>query len=174
MNQFGARKRHSMFQVLTTLQEKIFDLWRDNKMLCLVSFDVKRPYNESTATLCLGVCDNVKWLDLPQAGLPLTSPLSLILFLFFNADLVQTPINRTRGAITFVGDYNAWIVGLSAQANVQRLYASVIPESRHGRGATASSSYRKDRPDPLLPHTAKDSGCPKDYSSRAGGSVAPG
>jgi len=44
-NQFGARKRHSTVQALTLLQEKIYDAWRDGKVLSLVSFDVKGAYN---------------------------------------------------------------------------------------------------------------------------------
>lgn len=39
---------------------------------------------------------------LPQAGLPQGSPLSPILFLFFNTDLVQRRIDSNGGAIAFV------------------------------------------------------------------------
>jgi hypothetical protein len=35
------------------------------------------------------------------------SPLSPILFLFFNSDLVQCTINRNGGSIAFVDDYTA-------------------------------------------------------------------
>ena len=45
--------------------------------------------------------------DLPQAGLPQGSPLSPILFLFFNADLVQWKIDSNGGAIAFVDDFTA-------------------------------------------------------------------
>jgi len=37
-----------------------------------------------------------------QAGLPQGSPLSPILFLFFNFNLVQTKTNKNQGAIAFV------------------------------------------------------------------------
>jgi hypothetical protein len=37
-----------------------------------------------------------------QAGLPQGSPLSPILFLFFNVNLVQTKTNKNQGAIAFV------------------------------------------------------------------------
>ena len=154
-NQFGARKRHSTVQALSLLQEKIYDAWRDGKVLSLVSFDVKGAYNGvdrnvllrrlrgrqvpevvvrwvesfcSNRQACMMVNGEISdMVDLPQAGLPQGSPLSPILFLFFNADLVQTPIKRNRGAIAFVDDYNAWVVGPSAQANVERLQVEVIP-----------------------------------------------
>jgi hypothetical protein len=47
-----------------------------------------------------------------QAGLLQGSPLSPILFLFFNADLVQQKIDGKGGAIAFVDDYSIWVVGL--------------------------------------------------------------
>ncbi|KYK58871.1 hypothetical protein DCS_05889 [Drechmeria coniospora] len=55
--------------------------------------------------------------DLPQAGLPQGSPLSLILFLFFNADLVQRRITWNGGAIAFVNDFSAWVAGPTAKEN---------------------------------------------------------
>lgn len=45
--------------------------------------------------------------DLPQPRLPQGSPLSPILFLFFNADLVQRQIDSQGGAIAFVDDFTA-------------------------------------------------------------------
>jgi hypothetical protein len=40
-----------------------------------------------------------------------------ILFLFFNADLVQHKIDANGGSIAFVDDYTAWVVGPSAESN---------------------------------------------------------
>ena len=45
--------------------------------------------------------------DLQHAGLPQGSPLSSILFLFFNASLVKIPIYKCKGSIAFVDDYSA-------------------------------------------------------------------
>ncbi|KAM4061787.1 endonuclease-reverse transcriptase domain-containing protein [Hirsutella rhossiliensis] len=45
------------------------------------------------------------------------SPLSPILFLFFNADLVQTKISTSGGSIAFVDDYSAWVTGSTAESN---------------------------------------------------------
>src|SRR5690606_25458780 len=63
--------------------------------------------------------------ELAQAGLPQGSPLSPILFLFFNADLVQQRIDQNGGAIAFVDDYTAWVVGKTAAENKDRLQAIV-------------------------------------------------
>lgn len=38
---FGARKRRSTTQALPILQERIWDAWRERKLLFLVGFDVK-------------------------------------------------------------------------------------------------------------------------------------
>ena len=65
--------------------------------------------------------------DLPQAGLPQGSPPSPILFLFFDADLVQIPITKKRGAIAFVDDFTAWVVRPSAGTNTHRLQSELIP-----------------------------------------------
>ena len=54
---------------------------------------------------------------LTQPGLPQGSPLSPILFLFFNADLVQRTLNGNGGSMAFVDDYTAWVTGASARSN---------------------------------------------------------
>jgi hypothetical protein len=79
--------------------------------------------------------------QLPQAGLPQGSPLSPILFLFFNADLVQQQINDSGGAIAFLDDYTAWVTGPSAEANyagIQQIVDRVIQWEKRS-GATFES-----------------------------------
>src|SRR5216117_3306935 len=144
-NHFGGRKCRSTEQALTLLQESIFKAWRSRRVVSLISFDVKGAYNGVCKERLLqrlaarGIPQQlVRWVDafcsgrtasievnghtsekrsLPQAGLPQGSPLSPVLFLFFNADLVQQRIGTNGGSVAFIDDYTAWVVGPSAQAN---------------------------------------------------------
>jgi hypothetical protein len=144
-NHFGARKQRSAEQAILLLQERIYEAWRRREVLSLISFDVKGAYNGVCKERLLqrlrsrGIPEILtNWIDafcsnrtvtieinghssekreLPQAGLPQGLPLSPILFLFFNADLVQHQINKAGGAIAFVDDYSAWVTGTTAQDN---------------------------------------------------------
>jgi Reverse transcriptase (RNA-dependent DNA polymerase)/Endonuclease-reverse transcriptase len=144
-NHFGARKQRSAEQALMLLQEHIYHAWRNKRVVSLISFDVKGAYNGVFKDRLLqrlgarGIPQQlVRWIDsfcsertasitvngytsdpqlLLQAGLPQGSPLSPILFLFFNADLVQHKIYSRGGAIAFVDDYTAWVTGPTADAN---------------------------------------------------------
>ncbi|KAH7471925.1 hypothetical protein FOMA001_g13244 [Fusarium oxysporum f. sp. matthiolae] len=152
-NHFGARKQRSAEQALVLLQEHIFSAWRSRHVVSLISFDVKGAYNGVCKERSLqrmkarGIPEGIfRWVDafcsertativingqssesrpLPQAGLPQGSPLSPMLFLFFNADLVQTQIDRNGGAIAFVDDYTAWVSGPTAQSNRRGIQAII-------------------------------------------------
>jgi hypothetical protein len=63
--------------------------------------------------------------ELEQAALPQGSPLSPILFLFSNVDLMQQRIDQNSRAIAFVDDYTAWVVGKTAAENKDCLQAIV-------------------------------------------------
>nr|AEB91360.1 unknown [Verticillium dahliae VdLs.17] len=152
-NHFGARKQRSAEQALVLLQEQIYAAWRNRWVVSLVSFDVKGAYNgvckerliqrmrarglpedllrwveafcsDRTATIQVnGQASEVR--TLPQAGLPQGSPLSPILFLFFNADLVQQKINCYGGAIAFVDDFTSWVAGPTTQDNRKGIEAII-------------------------------------------------
>jgi hypothetical protein len=152
-NHFGARKRRSTEQALLLLQEHIYRAWRNRKVLSLISFDIKGAYNgvfnqrllqrleargiptwlvrwigafcsDRTATITVNGHTS-KRRSLPQAGLPQGSPLSPVLFLFFNADLVQSRIDSKGGSLAFVDDYSAWVTGPTAEANREGLQAII-------------------------------------------------
>ena len=144
-NHMRAWKKRSAEQALILLQEHIYKAWRSRKVLSLVSFDVKGAYNGVHKDRLLQRLQAreipwlyVNWIDtfcsnrtatlqvnrytsehktLLQSGLLQGSSLSLILFLFFNADLVQRTLNGNEGSIAFVDDYTAWVTGASARFN---------------------------------------------------------
>lgn len=61
-----------------------------------------------------------------HTGLTQGSPLSPILFLFFNADLVSSVINKNKGAIAFIDDFTSWVTGISVKDNLDKLRNLVI------------------------------------------------
>ena len=75
--------------------------------------------NRKTTVMVNG--STIRLIDLQHAGLPQGSPLSPILFLFFNASLVKSPINKYKGSITFVDNYSAWVTGELIQTNIIKL-----------------------------------------------------
>lgn len=125
-------------------------------MLSLISFDVKGTYNRvckerlvqrmkargipevllrwveafcSGRTAAIQINGQLSEVqDLPQPGLPQGSPLSPILFLFFNADLVQRQIDSQGGAIAFVDDFTAWVTGPTVHSNREGI-TSIINEA---------------------------------------------
>jgi Reverse transcriptase (RNA-dependent DNA polymerase) len=169
-NHFGARKQRSTEQAILVLQECVYKAWRSRKVLSLISFDVKGAYNgvykerllqrlqargippivvQWIGAFCSNRIANVvvngytaPQKQLPQAGLPQGSPLSPILFLFFNADLVQQRIDSKGGAIAFVDDYTAWVTGPSAEVNHIRIQQIVdrAVEWEKRSGATFKST----------------------------------
>lgn len=93
--------------------------------------------SERTASIQING-QNSEVQNLPQAGLLQVSPLSLILFLFFNADLVQRRIDSHRGAIAFVDDFTAWVTAPTAQCNrggIEAIINDALDWERRG-GAT--------------------------------------
>lgn len=67
-------------------------------------------------------------VTLDDARLLQRSPLSQILFLFFNIDLVKSIINKNKETIAFIDDYTSWVTGLDIKSNTERLQAEVIPK----------------------------------------------
>ena len=55
--------------------------------------------------------------NLPFPGVPQGSSLSLIIYLFFNADLVEREIIKKEGLVAFIDNYTVWVIGNHARQN---------------------------------------------------------
>ncbi|KAI1828773.1 hypothetical protein CBS147337_10421 [Penicillium roqueforti] len=75
---------------------------------------------------------------LVKAGLAQGSPLSPILFAFFNADLVDQPVESHGGASASIDDYFRWRVGRSAEENVAKIQTEDIPRIEESARRTGS------------------------------------
>lgn len=75
---------------------------------------------------------------LVNAGLAQESPLSPILFAFFNADLVDQPVDSHGGASAFSDDYFRWRVGGSPEENLAKIQSEDIPRIEEWARRTGS------------------------------------
>jgi hypothetical protein len=51
----------------------------------------------------------------------------LLLYVFYNANLVEKKIDRRGGAIRFVDDFNAWVVGADESETIVVIQREIIP-----------------------------------------------
>jgi hypothetical protein len=141
------------------LQRRDFFTGGGGGVLSLVTFDVQGAYNgvnkevlqqrlrkcgipEFFVRWVYSFCSNRRaaiafddlcseTVDVTHPGLPQGSPLSLVLYILFNSDLLIGTINAKEGDMGFVDDYTAWVVGKSAEENTAKLQACVIPRVVH-------------------------------------------
>jgi hypothetical protein len=99
-------------------------------------------YSTRTATIQINRQES-EVRNLPQAGLPQGSPLSPILFLFFNADLVQRQIDSQGRAIAFVDDFTAWVTGPTARSNQEGIKAIITKALDWERRSGATFEAKK-------------------------------
>jgi len=171
VNHFGARKQRSCEQALDVLIEKIFEAWKGKRVLSLVTFDVQGAFNGVHAAVLedrlreRSVPEGmVRWIrsfcedrtgsvviggytsgcrSIAHAGIPQGSPLSPILYVFYNANLVEGRINKGGGSIGFIDDFTAWRTGPDRATTTERLQTEVVdPAARWSEesGATFEAS----------------------------------
>jgi ribonuclease HI len=165
--QFGGRPGRTTEQALLILANEIDRAWLRNRVVTLVAFDLKGAFNgvnkqtldarlkergiPTTARRWIqsfmeGRTASIKFDDfetevrpVENAGLAQGSPLSPILFAFFNSDLVDQPVDTKGGASAFIDDYFRWRVGRSAEENLQKLQDVDIPRIEAWARRTGSS-----------------------------------
>jgi hypothetical protein len=136
-NHLGARKHRSSEQALDVLVECIHQAWRNDRVLSLVIFDVQGAFNGvHRSVLCsrlrqAGIPELlVRWIHsfceeragkvivgqyesamrpIARAGIPQGSPLSPILYIFYNAGLVSGNIDADGGSLGYVDDFTTWV-----------------------------------------------------------------
>ena len=154
-SQFGGRPGRTTEQALLVLSSAIDQAWYKHKVVTLVAFDLKGAFNGVNKTILdsslrarriprvarkwiasfmsdrhanIGFDDfRTETERLAHAGLAQGSPLSPILFAFFNADLVDQPVNSRGGASAFIDDYFRWRVGASPEENLARIQSEDVP-----------------------------------------------
>ena len=153
--QFGGRPGRTTEQALLVLANAIDRAWYRQKIGTLVAFDLKGAFNGVNRTsldarlqakgipivarrwITSFMSDrqaNIGFDDyqtavapLENAGLAQGSPLSPILFAFFNGDLVDQPVDFNGGSSAFIDDYFRWRVGWSADENLAKIQSEDIP-----------------------------------------------
>ncbi|ODM17236.1 hypothetical protein SI65_06911 [Aspergillus cristatus] len=153
--QFGGRPGRTTEQALLVLSNAIDQAWYKHGVMTLITFNLKGAFNgvnkiSLDARLRAKGIPAIarKWIAsfmserytsigfddfctevalLVNAGLTQGSPLSPILFTFFNSDLVDQPVTFRGGASAFIDDYFCWRVGRSAEENLAKIQSEDIP-----------------------------------------------
>lgn len=73
-----------------------------------------------------GQCSSLR--DIEHLEIPQGSPLSPILYILYNAGLVEGPINKEQGTLGFVDDYTAWVTGPCVSVNTETLQQKIMPK----------------------------------------------
>ncbi|OQN95262.1 hypothetical protein B0A48_18586 [Cryoendolithus antarcticus] len=120
------------------LDEITFHVWKEfGGVLSLVSFDVQGAFNGVHSSMLVERLrerrtpgDLVAWIERFCNGRKASvvwSPLSPILYVFYNANLVQGRSNKSEVSIGFIDDCNAWVTEVSAVENTRTLQMQLLP-----------------------------------------------
>ena len=144
----GGRKLASTEHAMHFLLQRIHQAWSEGKVATLLLLDVSGAYDNVSRERLLHnlrkrrISDNiVRWIDsflnnrattlkLPeytapsvpiQTGIPQGSPISPILYLFYNADLIEACKTDDTEAVGYIDDVSILAVGPSAPRNCKTL-----------------------------------------------------
>lgn len=85
-----------------------------------------------------------KEAHIAHAGIPQGSPLSPILYIFYNANLVEGTIGPDGGSLGFVNDFTAWRTGADCAETIRKLRSQVLrPAARWARESVATFEANK-------------------------------
>ena len=148
-NHFGARPQRTTEDAMMVLSENIHRAWKHGEIFTVVFMDVAGAFNNVHHNRLI---HNMKQRRIPlqivklvqsfltrrttqlrfngvtsadihiEAGIPQGSPLSPILFMLYNAELLEIP-KAPDLALGFIDDIAYGISGLTAQGNIERLQA---------------------------------------------------
>jgi hypothetical protein len=150
--QMGARKQRSVDTALQLLLEKIYTIWAGNKprVATLLSLDVASAFDRVShtrlehnlrkrripkklvqwigdflkdRTVQIRIASYTQPLSKVHAGIPQGSPLSPILYLFYNADLLETLENKGLyiSVISFVDNINILTFDTTTRRNCEAI-----------------------------------------------------
>jgi hypothetical protein len=165
--QFGGRPGRNTEQALLILANEVNRAWLRSKVVTLIAFDLKGAFNRvnklsldirlrakgipTVARLWIGSFMKDRFASisfdnfqtevspLENAGLAQGSPLSPILFGFFNSDLVNQPVNCHGGSSAFINDYFRWRTSRSVEDNIKKIQEEDIPRIETWARKTRSS-----------------------------------
>ena len=148
-NHFGARPQRTTEDAMMVLSENIYRAWKQREIFTVVFMDVAGAFNNVHHNRLI---HNMKKRRIPlqivrlvqsfltgrttqlrfngatssdiniEAGIPQGSPLSPILFMLYNAELLEIP-KAPDLALGFIDDIAYGISGQTAQSNIERLQA---------------------------------------------------
>lgn len=144
----GGRKLTSTEHAMHFLLQRIYQAWSEGKVDTLLLLDVSGAYDNVSperllhnlrkrgidqrmiARIASFLCDRTTTLKLLeftapsapiQIGIPQGSPISPILYLFYNADLIEACKTEDTEAVAYIDDVSTLAVGPTAQRNCKTL-----------------------------------------------------